>query len=65
MVLTRVLKTDEYRMAKRVLMVEGSAGRIRARPRFDWMHGVKVALSFRLRNVRKMGTSREPWRMHM
>ena len=34
-------KIDEYRMARRVLMVEVSGGRVRGRPRLGWMHGVK------------------------
>ena len=35
---------DEYRLARRVLMAEVSGGRVRVRPRLDWMDGVKVAL---------------------
>ena len=31
---------DEYRTARRVLMVEVSGGRIRGRPRLGWMDGV-------------------------
>ena len=37
-------RMDEYRMARRVLMVEVSGGRVRGRPRLGWMDGVKVAL---------------------
>ena len=39
-----VERMDEYRMARRVLMVEVSGGRVRGRPRLGWMYGVKVAL---------------------
>ena len=40
-------KKDEYRMAKKVLMVEVSRGRVRGRPRLGWIDGVKVALGNR------------------
>ena len=39
--------TDDYRMARRVLMAEVSAGRVRGRSRLGWMDGVKVALGNR------------------
>ena len=39
-----VERMDEYRMARRVLMAEVSGGRVRGRPRLDWMDGMKVAL---------------------
>ena len=42
-----VERTDEYRMARRVLMAEVSGGRVRGRPRLGWMDGVKVALGNR------------------
>ena len=54
-------------MAKRVLMVEVSVGRVRGRPRLGWMNGVKVALSNRGMMVEaasqfvKFGKSGEPW----
>ena len=35
---------DEYRMTRRVLMVDVSGGRVRGRPRLGWMDGVQVAL---------------------
>ena len=38
---------DDYRMARRVLMAEVSGGRVRGRPSFGWMDGVKVALGNR------------------
>ena len=38
-----VERMDEYRMARRVLMVEVSGGRVRGRLRLGWMDGVKVA----------------------
>ena len=42
-----VERMDDYRMARRVLMAEVSAGRVRGRPRLGWMDGVKVALGNR------------------
>ena len=42
-----VERMDEYRMARRVLMVEVSGGRARGKPRLGWMDGVKVALGNR------------------
>ena len=38
---------DDYRSARRVLIAEVSGGRVRGRPRFCWMDGVKVALGSR------------------
>ena len=43
-----VVRMDEYRMTRRVLMAEVSGGRVRGRPRLGWMDGVKVALGNRL-----------------
>ena len=40
-------RMDEYHMARRVLMVKVSGGRVRGRPRLGWMDGVKVALGNR------------------
>ena len=40
-----VERMNEYRMARRVLMEEVSGGRVRGRPRYGGMDGVKVALS--------------------
>ena len=40
-------RMDEYRMARRVLMVEVSGGRVRGRPWLGWMYGVKVVLGNR------------------
>ena len=37
----------EYHMARRVLMVEVSGGRLQGRLRLGWMDGVKVALGNR------------------
>ena len=37
-------RMDEYRMARRVLMVEVNGGRGRGRPRLGRMDGVQVAL---------------------
>ena len=42
--LGHVERTDECRMARRVLMAEVSEGRVRGRRRLGWMDGVKVAL---------------------
>ena len=60
----QVKRMDEYRMARRVLMAKVSGGRVRGRPRFGWMDGVKVALGNRGMTVeaaRKTGKSGEPW----
>ena len=35
---------DEGRLARRVMKAEVNGGRVRGRPRFGWMEGVKVAL---------------------
>ena len=51
-------------MARRVLMVEVSGGRVRERPRLGWMDSVKVALGNRGMTVeaaRKIGKSGVPW----
>ena len=42
-----VERMDDYRMTRKVLMAEVSGGRVRGRPRFGWMDGVKVALGNR------------------
>ena len=42
-----VERMDEHRIARKVLMAEVSGGRVRGRPRLDWMDGVKVALGNR------------------
>ena len=42
-----VERMDEHRLARRVLMAEVSAGRVRERPRLSWMDGVKMALGNR------------------
>ena len=42
-----VERMDEYRMARGVLMVDVSGGRLRGRPRLGWMDGLKVALGKR------------------
>ena len=39
-----MVRINEYRMARRVLMAEVSGGRVRGRPRLGWMDHVKVAL---------------------
>ena len=59
-----VVRMDEYRMARRVLMAKVSGGRVRGRPRLGWMDGVKVALGNRGMTVeaaRKIEKSGEPW----
>ena len=59
--LGHVERLDESRMARRVLTAEVSGGRVRGRPRFGWIEGVKVALGLRLPdNAREIGTSGEP-----
>ena len=42
-----VERMDEYRTAKRELMVEESGGWVQGRPRLGWMDDVKVALGKR------------------
>ena len=59
-----VERMDDYRMARMVLMAEVSGGRVRGRPRSDWMDGAKVALGNRSMTVeaaRKIGKSGELW----
>ena len=38
-----VERMDEYRMARRLLKADVSGGRVRGRPKLDWMEGVKMA----------------------
>ena len=40
-------RMDESRLTRRVMMAEVNGGRVRGRPRFCWMEGVKVALGRR------------------
>ena len=59
-----VERMDEYRMARRVLMAEVCAGRVRRRSRLAWLDGLKVALGNRgmtMEAARKIGKSGEPW----
>ena len=42
-----VERMDEYRMARRLLMVEVCGGQVRLRQRLGWMNGVKLALGNR------------------
>ena len=54
-------KMDEYRVSRRVLIAEVSAGLVRGRPRLGWMDGVKVTLCNRGMTVeaaRKIGKKR-------
>ena len=65
-----VERMDEYCMARRVLMAEISGGRVRGRPRLDWMDGVKVALGNRgimVEAARQCAKDRKEWRalVHM
>ena len=65
-----VERMDEYRMARRVLMAEVTAGRVRGRPRLVWMDGVKEALGNRGMTVeaaRQCAKDRKKWRalVHM
>ena len=60
-----VERMDDYRMARRVLMAEVSAGRVRGRLRLGWMDGVKVALINRVMAVeaaRQCAKDRKEWR---
>ena len=43
-----VERMDEYRLARRVLMVEICKGRVRGKPRLGWTVFVKVALGYRI-----------------
>ena len=61
---------DEQSMARMVMMAEVSGGRVRGRPRLDWMDGVKVALFNRIMTVeaaRQCAKDRKEWRplVHM
>ena len=61
---------DEFRMARRVLMVEVSGGRARGRSRLGWTDGVKVALGNRgmtVESARQCAKDRKEWRalVHM
>ena len=65
-----VERMDEYRMARRVLFAEVSGGRVRGRPRLDFIDGVKVALGNRGMTVdseRQCTEDRKQWRavVHM
>ena len=56
---------DEYRMTRKVSMAEVNGGRVRGRPRLDWMDGVKVALGNRgmtVEAVRQCAKDRKAWR---
>ena len=58
-------RTDDYRMARRVLLAEVSGERVRGRPRLGWMDGVKVALGNRGMTVeaaRPCAKDRKEWR---
>ena len=60
-----VERMDEYCMARSVLMVEVSGGRVRGRPRLGWMEGAKVALWIRGMTVeaaRQCEKDRKEWR---
>ena len=51
-------------MARRVLMVEVSGGRVRGRQRLGWMDGVMVALGNRVMTVeaaRQCAEDRKDW----
>ena len=59
-----VERMDEYRMARRVLMAEVSGGRVRDRPRFGWMHGVKLTRGNRglmVEAERQFAKDRKEW----
>ena len=60
-----VERTDEYRMARKVLMAEVRRGRVGGRPRLGWMDGVKVALGNRgvtVEDARQYAKDRKAWR---
>ena len=59
---------DDYRMARRVLMVEVRRERVRGRPRLSWMDGMNVALCNRgMMAARQCAKDRKEWRdlVHM
>ena len=65
-----VERMDDYRISRRVLMVEVSGGRVRGRPRLGWMDGVKVALGNRgitVEAASQCAKDRKAWRalVHM
>ena len=65
-----VERIDEYCMARRLLMAEVSGGRVRRRPRLDWMDGLKVALGNRgmmVEAVQQCAKDQKEWRalVHM
>ena len=65
-----VERMDEYRMTRRVVMVEVSGGRVRSRQRLGWMIGVMVALGNKGMTVeaaRQCAKDRKEWRalVHM
>ena len=45
------VRMDEYRIPRRLSMVQVGVGRVRGRPRLGWMDGVKVALGSRKMTV--------------
>ena len=58
-------RMDEYRMGRRVLMAEESAGRVQWRPRLGWIDGVKVALDNKgmtAEAARQCSKDRKEWR---
>ena len=60
-----VERMDECRVARRVLMVEVSGGRVRGRPRLGWMDGEKVALGnirMTVEAARQYAKVRKEWR---
>ena len=60
-----VERMDEYRMARRVLMVEVSGRLVRGRPRLGRMDSVEVALGNRgmtVEAVRQCAKDRKQWR---
>ena len=60
-----VERMREYRVARRVLIVKVSGGRVRGRPRLGWMDGVKVALGNRGMTVKvasQCAKHRKEWR---
>ena len=57
-----VERTDDYRIARRVLMAEVSGGQVRGRPRLSWMDGVKVALGNRGMTVEAVRQCAKDWK---
>ena len=55
-------RTDEYRMARRLFMVDVGGRRVLVRQRLGWMKGVKVALGSRGMTVEAARQCTRDWK---